>query len=94
MRAKEKAEEAAIAAFLNAPTRHRRRQRLGQLSSESSALGLSASKEASSSDNSFLWLRLGGDDEGEEEEEEEDDDEEEEEEEEEEEREYLALDYP
>ena len=59
MRAKEKAEEAAIAAFLNAPTRHRRRQRLGQLSSESSALGLSASKEASSSDNSFDGFDLG-----------------------------------
>ena len=59
MRAKEKAKEAATAAFLNAPTRHRRRQRLGQLSSESSALGLSASKEASSSDNSFDGFDLG-----------------------------------
>ena len=87
LRAKEKAEEAATAAFLNAPTRRRRRQRFGQSSSESSALGLSTSNEADSSDNSSDGSDL-GDDEGEEEEEEEEDDDDEEE------REYLALDYP
>ena len=79
------------AAFLNALILHRRRQRLGQSSSKSSALGLFDSNEVDSFDSSSEGSSNGSDsrdDEGEEEEEEEDDDDEGEE------MEYLAPDYP
>ena len=76
---------------MNALVLHRRRRRLGQSSSESSASGLSDSNEVDSSNSSFEGSSNGfdlGDYEGEEEEEEEDDDDEGEE------MEYLAPDYP
>ena len=76
---------------MNAPACHRRRQRLGRSSSESSASGLSDSNEVDSSNSSFEGSSNGfdlGDDEGEEEEEEGDDDDEGDE------MEYLAPGYP
>ena len=91
LRAEEEAEEAVTAAFLDAPTQRRRRQRLGRSSLESSTLGFSDSKEANSSNSSSKGSSDGsdsGDDEGKEEEEEEDDDNDEEE------MEYVASNYP
>ena len=92
LRAEEEAKEAATAAFLKAPTRCRKRRKLGRLSLESSASGLFDSKEANSSYNSskgfFDGSNLGDAKGGEEEKEDDDDDEEEEE------MEYLAPDYP
>ena len=83
------AEDAVTTAFLRAPIHHKRRQRLGHSSSESSISRLSDSQEADSSDNSSKDSSDGSDsrdDEGEEEKKEGDDDDEE--------MEYLPLDYP
>ena len=90
MRVEEEAEDVATVAFLEAPIRRRKRQRLGPTSSESSTLGLSDSQEANFFDSSSKCSSDdsdSGDDEGEKEEEEEDDDDDEEE------MEYLAPDY-
>ena len=89
MKAKEEAEDVATTAFLEAPIRHRRRQRLGRSSSESNASRLSNSQDAGSSDRSSKGSSDDsnlGDDDGEKKEEEDDDDEEEE-------MEYLASSY-
>ena len=91
MRAEEEAKEVATTAFLNVPAHRRRRRKLGRLSLESSASGLSDSKEVDSSNNSSKGSFDGSDsrdDEGKEEEEEKDDDDEGKE------MEYLAPDYP
>ena len=91
LKAEENVKEAATAAFMAAPIRHKRRRRLSRSSSKSSASGLCDSKEP----NSFNSPSEGspndsdlGDGEGNEEEEEEEDDDDEEE------MEYPALDYP
>ena len=87
MKAKEETEDVATAAFLEAPTRHRRRRRLGR----SSASRLYNSQKANSFDRSSKGSSndsdLGDDDGGKKEEEEEDDDDEKEE------MEYLAPSY-
>ena len=91
MRAEEEAKEVATTAFLNVPARRTRRRKLGWSSLESSASGLSDSKEVDSSNNSSKGSFDGSelrDDEGKEEEEEKDDDDEGKE------MGYLAPDYP
>ena len=92
MRAEEEAKEVATTAFLNVPAHRTRRRKLGWSSLESSASGLSDSKEVDSSNNSSKGSFDGSDlrdDEGKEEEEEKDDDDDEGKE-----MEYLAPDYP
>ena len=71
MRAEEEAKEVATTAFLNVPAHRRRRRKLGRSSLESSASGLSDSKEVDSSNNSSKGSFDGSDsrdDEGKEEE--------------------------
>ena len=82
MRVEEDADEAATAAFMDAPIR----RRPSKSGSKSNALELSNSTESSFSDGSFNSSNS-RDDEGEEVEEEEEEEEEEE-------MEYQALDYP
>ena len=90
LRAKDDVEDAATAAFMDAPIRRKRRRRLARSSSESSVSGLFDFKESDSSDSPSRGSSDGsdsGNDEGEQEEEDEDDDDEEE-------MECQAPDYP
>ena len=96
LKAEENTKEAATTVFMAAPIRHKRRQRLSQSSSKSSASGLFDSKESDSYNNPSKGFSEGSPDdsdlrdgEGKEEEEEEEDDDDDEEE-----MEYSALDYP
>ena len=90
LRAKDDVEDAATAAFMDAPIRRKRRRRLARSSLESSVLGLFDFKESDSSDSPSKGSSDGsdsGNDEGKQEEEDEDDDDEEE-------MECQAPDYP